>query len=147
MAAKKKLSPEVLAKLNGYGMATGVANFTPKIVVGKEDIVSEEGITTGSKDILLEKKYCPTFQIQLPTNKEWKATRKMVKEVQAEEGGKIDEEEMLITIVSKAVVGWKNYMDITTGEEIEFDKELIEEIPQKLQKEIFFFITETSGLY
>ena len=131
-----KLSKEVLAKLQGYGMSDGVIKYTIKIETGVDD---NDEIT------YLDKKYCPVFELQMPTNKEFKKLRKAVMAQQAE-GTEIDELEMTEGVLKKAIIGWSNYYNVVTGEEIEFDAKLITELSQKLMIQIFLHIAETTGL-
>lgn len=165
----RKLTPELIEKLKGYGLATGTIEYMIKIedgieVVevedGTEDVIDANGATvldskgkpktqkklkSEVRTKYLPEEYCPVFTLKLPTNADFKKIRialaaKKVSDVT--EGGNETVEE----VISKAVVGWHNYFDLTTGDEIEFNSKLIKDLSPKIQANIFVHISKMTGL-
>ena len=119
--SSKKLTPEILAKLQGYGTASGVIKYIIEI----EDV---------------PKDFCPVFDIKLPTNGDYKKYRK---ELQENEG---DTNDLIDKICEKHIIGWKNYYDTVKGEEVEFTKSEIKNLSQKVRSLIFVHISEITGV-
>lgn len=142
---KNKLSPEVLAKLSGYGMVEeNTVKHMVKIITDVELIKDDNGDVVDEKIQYLDEEFCPTFTMKLPNNKEVKKIRKTVNTMSA--SGDIDEFKVMEDAVTKAIIGWENFYSLSTGEEIVYEKEKRADISLKILADLFIFITESVGI-
>lgn len=130
MAKELKLTPELRAKLMGYSVATGTVSYSPTM----------DGIP---------KEYVPVFKIRNLTNKEYND----IKKLQAITD-QYELEDKMLNIIKSCIVGWSNFVDLSTDEYIEFiadDKGVITDdmfhlIPLTIKTGIFAHIMKINGV-
>jgi hypothetical protein len=89
------------------------------------------------------KDYIPTFKCRQFTNGELEKAKDFVRKARKDD--EVVSKDEALAIVENCIIGWSNLFDISTGEQVEYSRDAVKNLPELIIRSILNDLWQYSG--